>query len=757
MRYKAFWIIVTVFSLFVALLIGCSQEPKTTEPPVTPSVTPPVSVPEPIPEPAPTQVPDNSPVPEPEPLPLTPEQLTMLSISEGDVFIMKSGSVNWEEAEVTTPLEPGDILKTGAYSNAVITFFEGSSIELQASSQVEVVMLDGSDGTGPTTIMLNQEIGKTLSRVKKLTDSASSYEVETPAGVAVVRGSVMLLDVSRSGFTTVTNVEGDIWAVAQGVEVQVPEGRKCNITPGHSPGLERLPDDDDGGPDPKPRPKIAINKTASSELIYSGNEVIYNYTVTNPGDDPLSNIVVTDDQGLTVTFISGDANGNSKLDPGEIWSYTAVANPTANVINIGSVNGTASDGNVVSDNDTAEVNVINPAIAINKTVSPEVIYSGDEVTYDYIITNPGDDPLTGVVVDDDQGLTVTFISGDTNGNSKLDPGEIWSYTATANPTMDIVNTGSASGIDSKGGTVSDDDTAGVNVINPAIAINKTATPEFIYSGNEVIYNYTVTNPGDDPLSNVDVTDDQSLTVTFIDGDINGNSKLDPGEIWSYTATANPTVDIINIGNVTGTDSKDGIVGDSDTAEVTIMPPVEMTVISDTTTVVTYSSSGYASPGDPAELAIVNNDWWTGITYGFPNGAQLIWESEKCQNPVSGDIVDFEKTFIISGAPVSGTLYITCDNGYEAYINGNGYPAGDPNAISAQLGSGWRASDLTESFVNASGWSSVESWDITAYLQSGVNTLEIGTANEQEDGGVAESNTAGLIFEIVISYEAELSD
>jgi uncharacterized repeat protein (TIGR01451 family) len=282
-------------------------------------------------------------------------------------------------------------------------------------------------------------------------------------------------------------------------------------------------------------------------------------------------------------------------------------------------------------------------------------------------------------------------------------------------------------------------------------------PEFIYSGNEVTYNYAVTNPGDDPLSNVAVIDDKGLAVTFIGGDTNGNSKLDPGEIWSYTATANPTVDVINIGSVTGTDSKGGIVGDSDTAEVIIMPPVEMTVISDTSTVVTYSSSGYASPGDPAKLAIVNDNWWTKLTYDFPSGAQLIWESSKCRNPVSGDIVDFEKTFTIAGTPVSGTLYITCDNGYEAYINGNGYPAGDPNAISAQLGSGWRTSDLTESFVNASGWASVESWDITAYLQAGINTLEIGTANEQEDGGVADSNTAGLIFEIVISYEAALSD
>ncbi len=574
----------------------------------------------------------------------------MLSISEGDVLIMKSGSTSWEEAVVETPLKAGDILKTNTYANAVITFFEGSIIELQAGSIVEIVMLDIAEGTGSTTIKLNQEIGKTISRVVKLTDSASRYDIETPAGIAVVRGSTLLLQVNRSGRTLITNQGGNIWAFAQGVEVKVPEGKQFGITLGGLPTLVRPPNDDGGEYVPEPVAIIAITKTASPEIIYSGDLVTYNYTLTNPGDDPLSNIVVTDDKGLAVVYISGDTNTNSKLDPGETWLYMATANPTVDVINVGSATGTGSKGGTVSDSDTAEVNVINPAIAINKTASSEFIYTGNDVTYNYALTNPGDDPLSGIVVIDDQSLTVDFITGDTNTNSKLDPGETWVYTATAN---------------------------------------------------------------------------------------------------------NLTEDVINTGTATGTDSKGGTVSDNDTAEVVIVPPVQMTVISDTSTVVTYSSSEYASPGDPAKLAEVDPGW--GVSYNFtPSGAQLIWESNTPQNPVSGDVVDFEKTFTIPGTPVSGTLYITCDNGYEAYINGNGYPAGHPNAISAQLGSGWWSSDLTEGFVNSDGWGSVESWDITAFLQSGINIFEIGAANEQEEGGTTGSNTAGLIFEIIISYEAELA-
>ena len=188
-----------------------------------------------------------SPVPSP---PVSPQtELTMLSISEGDVFVMKSGTDQWVKAAVGMSLEPGDTLKTDNHSNAMITFFDGSTIELQASSQVGVSEQNLARETGTITILLKQEIGKTLSRVTKLTDSASRYEVETPAGVAAVRGSIMLLQVSKNG-ATVTNQQGDIWAIAQGVELQIPEGAKGIMVPGKAPSL--LPgtgSNDSGGDD----------------------------------------------------------------------------------------------------------------------------------------------------------------------------------------------------------------------------------------------------------------------------------------------------------------------------------------------------------------------------------------------------------------------------------------------------------------------------------------------------------------------------
>jgi archaellum component FlaF (FlaF/FlaG flagellin family) len=63
---------------------------------------------------------------------------------------------------------------------------------------------------------------------------------------------------------------------------------------------------------------------------------------------------------------------------------------------------------------------------------------GSSVTFEYVVTNPGTVPLSGVTVTDDNGTPAdpaddfapTFRNGDANGNSLLDPGESWTYSTT---------------------------------------------------------------------------------------------------------------------------------------------------------------------------------------------------------------------------------------------------------------------------------------------------------------------------------------
>lgn len=181
------------------------------------------------------------------------------------------------------------------------------------------------------------------------------------------------------------------------------------------------------------------------------------------------------------------------------------------------------------------------------------------------------------------------------------------------------------------------------------------------------------------------------------------------------------------------------------------------VISDTNTQITQGNVPGATHPYNAVLGWVHPSWWgglTGYTFDYSPGhtntaAQWIWESYYIVHPEAGDVVYFERRFNIPGTPTGANIYITCDNGYEVYINGNylGW---------AQLadygGTPWENSDLTDNWVFSSGWQSVETYTVPSTMLINVeNVLEIQAANEQNTGGTPTANPGGVIYEVVYEY------
>jgi predicted small lipoprotein YifL len=269
---KRLLIILTLALLTVTLLAGCGHKAPSVQIPEAPPSFPTVPASEPeatTPPESEASTPDNSsePVP-PSAILAAPSTLTILSISVGDVFVLRPGSEEWAKAEVGMSLEIGDSVKSGDGSKAKITFFDGSTVELEAGTQIKVTSLDIAADTGTTTILLRQEVGKTISRVTKLTDPASRYEVETPTGIAAVRGSAMMVEVA-DGKTWVTCIEGDVWVIANGVELKVPVGRTCLVILGGFPQLLPSSGSTSGGGWSVPRtvtnPYITISGVASND------------------------------------------------------------------------------------------------------------------------------------------------------------------------------------------------------------------------------------------------------------------------------------------------------------------------------------------------------------------------------------------------------------------------------------------------------------------------------------------------------------
>ena len=158
-----------------------------------------------------------------------------LSQASGEVLLMRTGTDTWMKTPAGVVLNSGDRIKTGVNSSALITFFEGSTIELHERTEIGVEELSIARGTGSTTVKVLQEVGKTRSRVEKLVDPASRYEVETPAGAALVRGSIMDVLAMVTGLAIVDAVEDacllrNLWG-----ELLLPEGTRGYMLRGKAP------------------------------------------------------------------------------------------------------------------------------------------------------------------------------------------------------------------------------------------------------------------------------------------------------------------------------------------------------------------------------------------------------------------------------------------------------------------------------------------------------------------------------------------
>ncbi len=246
--------------------------------------------------------------------------------------------------------------------------------------------------------------------------------------------------------------------------------------------------------------------------------------------------------------------------------------------------------------DEPEINIEKMTNGIDADVpTGPSITVGDTVTWTYIVTNPGDVPLSDIEVTDNiEGVNPEYVSGDENEDGILQVDEEWIFEAEGIAEEgQYANIGTVESTSPDDETVTDEDPShyfGILPDQPAINIEKLTNgvdadlptgPE-IEVGDTVTWTYIVTNPGDVPLTDIEVTDNiEGVNPEYVSGDENEDGILQVDEEWIFEAVGEAEEgQYANIGTVEGTTPDGETVTDDDpshyigeeTPEVEIVDP-----------------------------------------------------------------------------------------------------------------------------------------------------------------------------------------
>ena len=255
-------------------------------------------------------------------------------------------------------------------------------------------------------------------------------------------------------------------------------------------------------------PGIAITKVANVTSASPGEPVVYTVVITNTGNSVLHNVLVTDDTPPFDSFIPSLNQGGSVtfiipfVVPGDAVPSTILVNTA-----------TATSAETASVNASAEVLVVplpTNSASIQKLVEPSSALPGETVEYTIIVTNNTVFTLFNIhVTDPTIGIDQTISSLDSGDSISL----IAPYTIPANTPVgtQLTNTATAT---VAGLSISASATVTI-LAAPSLALTKTSDVQSPLPGSSFNYTLTITNTGNVPLTNIDVTDPQLGFATVI--------------------------------------------------------------------------------------------------------------------------------------------------------------------------------------------------------------------------------------------------
>ncbi len=434
-----------------------------------------------------------------------------------------------------------------------------------------------------------------------------------------------------------------------------------------------------------PQIDLQVTKSASpSPTVTAGNQLTYTLVVTNNGNAPATNVLVTDDlpnlspDPLVIDSITTAGTATQTGNPsGEIQvSFPSIAGggsetitivvtvpsaaaAAAAITNAVTVTGDGNDTDPANNSDSVDVAVDRQAtLTLTKTDTPDPAPVGSTLTFDLVVTNTGPSTATNVVVSDTlpSGLTftnVTTTSGTASEAGGVVTANIPSLAPNASATITItatIDSGFSGTAITNTATATADEASPVNsqsdtTINPQVdlSITKTDSPDPVDRGGQLVYTLVVTNAGPSAATNVEVVDTLPAGVTFVSATGGTVTPPAPGSsdvivnvgslAASATATVTITVDvdqaaaspITNSALVRSDESTSGF--DTDIANNTVSEPTAVQSTSDLSITKTDSTDPVTAGNSFSYTIVVSNAGPSDaasvvVTDDLPDGIQI---------------------------------------------------------------------------------------------------------------------------------------
>lgn len=252
---------------------------------------------------------------------------------------------------------------------------------------------------------------------------------------------------------------------------------------------------------------ISIQKLPDLQKIPRGAPAEFQLIVRNDGDNPLTNVRVSDPLAPDCEANLGD------MAAGVEESYTcSLANVDADFVNVAAVTGLDEFGVEVSAQDNAVVDVL-PTVELTKRADPMTLPEpGGDFTFALTIHNTSSEPVVITGLDDTNALNQSCL--DLVGQTLAVEGTATcSYVVNHTAVDSYENVATVAVKDDEGNPAQANDRVTVEVFDvpPAIKVDKGAAPGIVeYTGGDVTFTVTVHNESV-----------EAVTLFFLEDDIHG--------------------------------------------------------------------------------------------------------------------------------------------------------------------------------------------------------------------------------------------